>query len=34
MGVPQGERLSRLNQIAIRQMQTLTSAPTIKQLKR
>ena len=33
MGLPQGERLARLNQIAIHQMQTLTSAPTVKQLK-
>jgi hypothetical protein len=33
MGLPQGERLARLNQIAIRQMQTLTSAPAVKQLK-
>ncbi|MHB9150080.1 MAG: KilA-N domain-containing protein [Thermoleophilia bacterium] len=33
MGLSQGERLSRLNEIAIRQMQVLTSAPAIKQLK-
>ena len=33
MGLPQGERLKRLNEIAIRQMQVLTSAPAIKQLK-
>jgi hypothetical protein len=33
MGLPQGERLTRLNAIAIRQMQVLTTAPAIKQLK-
>ncbi|OGA00627.1 MAG: DNA-binding protein [Betaproteobacteria bacterium RIFCSPLOWO2_02_FULL_62_17] len=33
MGLSQGERLRRLNEIAIRQMQLLTSAPAIKQLK-
>ena len=33
MGLAQGERLKRLNAIAIRQMQVLTSAPAIKQLK-
>ena len=33
MGLSQGERLKRLNEIAIRQMQVLTSAPAIKQLK-
>ena len=33
MGLPQGERLGRLNEIAIRQMRTLTSAPTLRQLK-
>jgi len=33
MGLPQGERLKRLNEIAIRQMQVLTSAPAVKQLK-
>lgn len=33
MGLPQGERLKRLNEIAIRQMQVLTSAPALKQLK-
>lgn len=33
MGLPQGERLKRLNEIAIRQMQVLTTAPIIKQLK-
>ncbi|MDO8539961.1 MAG: hypothetical protein Q7S40_05920 [Opitutaceae bacterium] len=32
MGLPQGERLKRLNQIAIRQMQTLTAHPTARQL--
>lgn len=32
MGLPQGERLKRLNQIAIRQMQTLTSQTAIRQL--
>jgi len=34
MGLAQGERLARLNEIAIRQMQVLTAAPAIKQLKR
>jgi len=34
MGLSQGERLTRLNEIAIRQMQVLTAAPAIKQLKR
>ena len=34
MGLAQGERLKRLNGIAIRQMQVLTAAPTVKQLKR
>ena len=34
MGIVQGERLKRLNGIAIRQMQVLTAAPTVKQLKR
>ncbi len=34
MGIVQGERLKRLNGIAIRQMQVLTAAPTLKQLKR
>jgi hypothetical protein len=29
----QGERLTRLNGIAIRQMQVLTSVPAVKQLK-
>ena len=33
MGLSQGERLKRLNEIAIRQMQVLTSAPAIKRLK-
>jgi hypothetical protein len=33
MGLAQGERLKRLNEIAIRQMLVLTSAPAIKQLK-
>ncbi|MEK7375112.1 MAG: KilA-N domain-containing protein [Thermodesulfobacteriota bacterium] len=33
MGLPQGERLKRLNEISIRQMQVLTSAPAIKRLK-
>jgi hypothetical protein len=33
MGLPQSERLMRLNQIAIRQMQVLTDAPALKQLK-
>ena len=32
MGLSQRERLGRLNAIAIRQMQVLTSAPAIKQL--
>ena len=34
MGIIQGERLKRLNEIAIRQMQVLTAAPTVKQLRR
>jgi hypothetical protein len=34
MGIVQGERLKRLNEIAIRQMQVLTAAPTVRQLKR
>ena len=33
MGLPQPERLKRLNQIAIRQMQTLTAATTLRQLE-
>jgi hypothetical protein len=33
MGLSQGDRLKRLNQIAIRQMQVLTSVSAIKQLK-
>jgi len=32
MGLPQGERLKRLNEIAIRQMQTLTDAPGLRRL--
>jgi hypothetical protein len=32
MGLPQGERLRRLNEIAIRQMQTLTAQPGVRQL--
>jgi len=34
MGLPQGERLKRLNEIAIRQMQVLTTSPALKQIKR
>jgi hypothetical protein len=33
MGLSQGERLKRLNEIAIRQMQVLTSVSAIKKLK-
>jgi hypothetical protein len=33
MALPQGERLKRLNEIAIRQMRVLTGATAIKQLK-
>ncbi len=33
MDLPQGERLKRLNQIAIRQMQTLTTANHLRQLE-
>ena len=33
MALSQGARLKRLNEIAIRQMQVLTSASAIKQLK-
>ena len=33
MGLAQGERLRRLNEIAIRQMQVLTSTEAVKQLK-
>ena len=33
MDLAQGERLKRLNLIAIRQMQVLTADPTVKQLK-
>ena len=32
MGLPQGDRLKRLNQIAIRQMQTLTAHTVVRQL--
>jgi hypothetical protein len=34
MGLPQGDRLKRLNQIAIRQMQTLTAHTAVRQLGR
>lgn len=34
MGLDQSERLRRLNQIAIRQMQVLTATPAVRQLKR
>ena len=34
MRIAQGKRLKRLNEIAIRQMQVLTAAPAVKQLKR
>ncbi len=33
MGLPQGERLRKLNEIAIRQMQVLTAVPAARQLK-
>lgn len=33
MALPQGDRFKRLNEIAIRQMQVLTSTSAIKQLK-
>ncbi len=33
MGLPQGERLKRLNEIAIRQIQVLTTSGAVKQLK-
>jgi len=33
MGLAQGERLKRLNEIAIRQMRVLTAAPAVRQLK-
>ncbi len=33
MGLPQGERLKRLNEIAIRQMQVLITAPALQQIK-
>ena len=32
MGLSQGERLKRLNQIAIRQMQTLTTHTSVRKL--
>ena len=32
MGLPQAERLKRLNEIAIRQMQTLTAQPGVRRL--
>ena len=32
-GLSQADRLQKLNEIAIRQMQVLTSAPAVKQLK-
>jgi hypothetical protein len=32
MGVPQGERLKRLNEIAIRQMRILVTQPGVRQL--
>ncbi len=32
MALPQGDRLKRLNQIAIRQMQVLTAPPGVRQL--
>ena len=34
MGLAQGERLKRFNEIAIRQMQVLTSTTAIKQLEK
>jgi hypothetical protein len=34
MGLPQGERLKRLNQIAIRQMQTLTALSNLTRLEK
>jgi hypothetical protein len=34
MALPQGERLKRLNEIAIRQMQTLTANPGARALGR
>ncbi len=33
MGLSQGDRLKRLNEIAIRQMQVLISAPEVRQLR-
>ena len=33
MGLAQGDRLKRLNQVAIRQMQVLTASPALKQFK-
>ena len=33
MTLPQGDRLKRLNQIAIRQMQTLTAGGALRQLE-
>jgi hypothetical protein len=33
MSLPQPERLKRLNQIAIRQMQTLTAATALRQIE-
>jgi len=33
MSLPQGDRLKRLNEIAIRQMQVLTATPSVRQLK-
>jgi hypothetical protein len=33
MGLPQSDRLKRLNEIAIRQMQVLTTVPALKQIK-
>ena len=33
MGLPQGDRLTRLNRIAIRQMRVLTAAPAVGKLK-
>ena len=33
MGLPQPERLKRLNQIAIRQMQTLTATTALRKLE-
>ncbi len=32
MALPQGDRLKRLNQIAIRQMQTLSATAAVQQL--